>query len=235
MAHPILDLQALDLKADQLKHNFDGIPEREQLAGLVEQLAVLQSAYDEVAAELHVLQRAEKRVEDDLSSVEDKIEREKGKLYGGTHTGTRELQALEDEIASLKRRQSDLETEALELLDQADPLNDRLDGMSAELQDAASQADQLRGVLATAEAEINGELKAVLGPRDELVAGVVPSILKEYVALREHRGGVVVSEMQGDLCGACQLHLTPLEVDRIRDLPADKPAHCECGALLIHT
>ncbi|MFV1990024.1 MAG: zinc ribbon domain-containing protein, partial [Acidimicrobiales bacterium] len=235
MPHPILDLQALDLRADQLQHSLDGIPQRAQLAVQLELIAQQHADRDVVAAELHVLQRHEKRIEDEHTTVEDKIEREKGKLYGGTHTGTRELQALEDEIASLNRRQSDLETEALELLDQADPLNDKIEGMNGGLQDVEAQADQLRGTLATAEAEIGGELKAVLTPRDELVAAVPPSILKEYIALREHRGGVVVSEMQGDLCGACQLHLTPREVDRIRALPADKPAHCECGSLLIHT
>lgn len=235
MAHPILDLQTLDIKADQLQHNLDAIPEAAELKELEEALAEKHAAKKIVFDERHILEREEKRIEDELSSTEEKIKRENGKLFDGTMTGRRELEMLQTEIASLKRRTSELETQGLDLLDQVDPLDATLEGMDAELFDSQEQADSLRGVIATTSADLSGELKAVLAPRSELAASIGPKLLKEYEALRSHRGGVVVSELKGDLCGACMLHLTAMEVERIREMPADLPAHCECGSLLIHS
>ena len=93
-------------------------PARGELDDVMSALTRLGAAVTEVEARRHDLGRNQQRLEDEISALTEKAAHHDKTLYSGTIGNPRELQALQDEIAALKRRVSQLEDQELELMEQ---------------------------------------------------------------------------------------------------------------------
>ncbi|HEV2766831.1 MAG TPA: hypothetical protein VGV63_03860, partial [Acidimicrobiales bacterium] len=109
----LLEVQAADLAADQLRYRRESLPERaalrERRAALEDldrQLTVLRGRAGE-------LDRSQRRMEDEITSMEAKAADSERRLYSGAVNAPRELQALSDEVEALRRRQRRLEDDLL--------------------------------------------------------------------------------------------------------------------------
>src|SRR5438105_325206 len=105
----LLDLQELDIAIDQLRHRRINLSQRAELKRIASASADAARTIGPVVDERATLAREEKRLEDDASTVDAKATSESKRLYSGTVTSPRELQAIHEEIESLKRRQRELE------------------------------------------------------------------------------------------------------------------------------
>jgi predicted nucleic acid-binding Zn-ribbon protein len=232
--HVLLDLQEHDTAADQHRHRRATLPERAQLAAANAAIAALDTEIAGVAAERDGLAREQKRIEDEAASVESKAIAEDKRLYGGSVTAAKELQAIQEEIAALHRRQSGLEDEVLELMVQIEPLDATLAALGDRRRALASEAGALEDTIAAAEAGIDAQLATVEAERASLAATVPAATLTEYETLRRRFGGVAVAKLEGASCRGCHLQLSAVEIDRIRKLPRDAVVHCEeCGRILV--
>lgn len=230
----LLELQGCDTGIDQLRHRQRTLPERRTL----EQLdADRHTALDGVAdtrTRRDELGREQKRLEDEVASVEDKVAAVDRQLYGGGVTSPKEAQALQAELDSLKRRQGELEDQVLDVMEAVEPLDDEL--ARTDVAVAAIDADVAiaRAALAEAEAAVGAELEAAVARRTELAAGVPDDLLASYEQLRPQFDGVAVARLQGPTCQGCHLTLAATELDRLRHEPADALVHCpECQRILV--
>jgi predicted nucleic acid-binding Zn-ribbon protein len=232
--HVLLDLQAHDTTADQHRHRRATLPERAQLKAATAAVAGIDQEIAGVATERDRLAREEKRIEDEVATIEAKAASEDKRLYSGTVTAAKELQAIQDEIESLHRRQSSLEDDALELMVEIEPLDEQLAALNARRDAADAEAATLRAAITTSEAEIDAALAAVEAERAVIADGVPPATLAEYESLRQRLGGIAVAKLEGGSCRGCHLQLSAVEVDRIKKLPRDEVVHCEeCGRILV--
>lgn len=230
----LLAVQDHDTHADQLDHKRRTLPERTALVETMAELAAVEQRVGEVEATRHELRRSQQRLEDDITSINDKAAQHDKTLYSGTIGNPRELQTLEDEIAALKRRVVQLEDQELELMEQIEPLDATLAELAAERARLDDRAAGLRGAIVEAEVSIDDELATVRSEREALVTDVEPGLLAEYQQLRPQGGGIAIARLVGGTCGGCHLSLSAVEVDRIKKLPPEEPAHCEeCGRLLV--
>jgi uncharacterized protein len=229
----LLAVQEHDTHADQLRHRRQALPARGELDGAMAALATLERRVVEVQARRHDLSRAQQRLEDDIASLTERATQHDKTLYGGSISNPRELQALQEEIESLKRRISQLEDQELELMEQIEPLDADLARMDAQRRELDERSVALRVQIAEAEVAIDDELATVLAERSGLAAEVEPELLAEYEELRPQQGGIAIARLVGSSCGGCHLALSAMEIDRIKRLPPDEPVHCEeCGRLL---
>jgi predicted nucleic acid-binding Zn-ribbon protein len=229
----LLSVQEHDTTLDQLTHKRRTMPARAELEAAMAELAKLEQRAAEVEATRHELARAQQRLEDDISAISDKAAQHDKALYSGTVGNPRELQAMQDEIASLKRRISQLEDQELELMEQIEPLDADLARLAAERAALDERATGLRAQIAEDEVSIDEQLATVRSERDALVAGVEPELLAEYEQLRPHSGGIAIARLVNGSCGGCHLGLSAVEIDRIKKLPPEAIVHCEeCGRLL---
>jgi predicted nucleic acid-binding Zn-ribbon protein len=230
----LLDLQDRDLTLDQLAHRRQHMPQR---AALAEAQAALRRLDGELAAvekSLHELELAQKKLEDEIATLDAKSATETKKLNSGTVTAPREIQSLSDEIDALGRRKRALEDDELELMEQAEPLTADAERLTAERAAAAADVDRLSGEIAVAEAEIDAETSGVRTEREGAAADVPADLLTRYEKLRAKLGGVAVARLQGDLCLGCHVSLPAMEVDTIRHAAPDAiVTHEECGRILI--
>jgi predicted nucleic acid-binding Zn-ribbon protein len=230
----LLEVQALDITSDQLTHRRAHLPERAELAATEQALVDLTKAREAVQAERDQLGREQKRYEDEAASVEAKAQHENTTLYSGKVTAAKELQAIQDEIASLHRRQTDLEDHVLELMEQIEPLDAQLGAQDAERERLDALAMTLTAAIAEAESEIDAELETVGDSRAKAAAQIPADLMEEYERLRRAFGGIGVARLVGNRCDGCHLTLPSMEVDRIRHAPPDTAEHCsECDRILV--
>lgn len=231
----LLVVQEHDTAADRLRHRRSTLPERDELAASMEAIRALERTIATTEEERHAIGRDLKRLEDEVASLEARIQEVDRTLYGGTVTAARELQALQDELGALQRRQQVLEDDELELMERAEPLDAELERLAGERAAADREAERLTAALAEAESGIDEELRTLEGQRAEAVGVVADDLLAEYERLRAQLGGVGVARLEGGSCGGCHLALSAVEVDRIRREPEGSLVHCEeCGRILVH-
>jgi predicted nucleic acid-binding Zn-ribbon protein len=229
----LLAVQDHDTSIDQLHHRQAHLPSRAELEQVMADLASLEASASEVEATRHGLGRDQQRLEDEITSLNDRANHHDKALYSGTISNPRELQAMQDEIGALKRRISQLEDQELELMEQIEPLDQQLAVLATSRSELDAKATALRAQIAEEEVAIETELGGVQAERETLVGTVDPSLLAEYDELRKRLGGIAIARLVGGSCQGCHLSLSAVEVDRIKKLAPDAPAHCEeCGRLL---
>jgi uncharacterized protein len=230
----LLEVQALDTAADQLRHRRAHLPERAELADRNAKLSGLENRASEVQGERDAIAASEKRLEDEIALVSEKAKGADHRLYSGTVNVPRELTALQDEITSLQRRQRQLEDQELELMEQAEPLDAALAELAISRSALDADAVTLSAAIAEAETAIDEELNEVVAKRAAAVDGLPAALLTEYEALRGALGGIGVARLTGNRCEGCHLTLSAVDVDRIRHDRDDELVHCtECGRLLV--
>lgn len=229
----LLEVQAHDTRLDQILHLMEHLPAREARDGAAAALAETDAS---LAAENEVrddLGRQQKRLDDEIETVNAKRTSVNDTLYGGTVTSAGELNDLTKEIDALGRRITQLEDQDLEIMEQLEPVDARLAALNAtRAEQAAALADaELR--LTAAEAELAVELEAETAARAATAAAIPADLLAEYESLRGGRGGIGVAKLVGTQCGGCHLTLSAVEAARIRKHP-EAVTHCdECGRLLV--
>ena len=229
----LLAVQEHDTAADQIVHRKKVLPARAELDQVMARIGTAEKESVAIEEGRHELARSQQRLEDEIATLNAKATAHDATLYSGSIANPRELQALQDEIAALRRRIRQLEDQEIELMEQIEPLDADLARLSAERTDLDAQGATLRAAIAEDEVVLDAELATVQAERAALVVEVDADLLAEYDQLRHQAGGIAIARLVGGSCGGCHLGLSAVEVDRIKHLPPDEPVHCEeCGRLL---
>jgi len=232
----LLDLQAVDTRVQQIDHARRTLP---QHAALEEASTRLQEASDEVVrveTMLSDIGREATRAEGDVQQVRDRAARDQQKLEAGTGMTSRDLTALQGELESLARRQSELEDIELEVMERQEAAQERLTEAGAAKDEASALVARITSERDAALAELDAERASVLAPREELVAGVEEPLLALYDRLRESSGGLAAAELLHGRCGGCRLELNPVDLTAIEKAAPDEVVRCEeCGRILVRT
>ncbi|MGH9278830.1 MAG: zinc ribbon domain-containing protein [Acidimicrobiales bacterium] len=231
----LLVVQEHDTAIDRLRHRRATLPELAELARIEEELVALERTLGEAAAARDDVARREKRLEDEVATIEAKITEIEGRMYSGAVTVPRELQAMQAEIESMKRRCSALEDDILEAMTEREPLDADVARQEATRRHLDDEGARLRGAVAEAQATLDAELALEAAARDA-AAGKVPAALATlYEQLRAKLGGVGAARLVNGRCTGCHLTLPATELDRIRKEPPDTLVRCDqCSRILVH-
>jgi len=230
----LLVVQEHDTAADRLRHRLDTLPEKARLAEIEQQLAAVDASLADVGGRRDEVVRRQQRHEDELASIEAKIREVEKRLYSGSVSAPRELQAMEADIASLKRHGSDVEDHALEVMQEREPLDAELTTLEQQRAGLDKEADQLRQAIAAQGVDIDAELSTELEARKAAAEGIPEDLLSQYERLRAKQGGVGAARLVNGRCSGCHLTLPATELDRIRRGDADTLVLCDqCGRILV--
>lgn len=235
MSHDkLLDIQRLDVEADQLRHRRANLQQRGELELATAEQARQQVGIDTFAAERVEVATRQKRLEDEAQIVAARADKDDARLYSGDVSAMKDLQALQDEIAGLRRRQGDLEDKALEAMEEAEELNGRIDALESDRQTVDERISVLEAEITAAEAEIESQLADLTAARDTAAAGVDPAHLADYERLRDSFGAATVVQFDGGNCVGCPSTMPAVEIDRMKREPSGSVQHCdECGRIVI--
>ena len=230
----LLTVQEHDTHADQLIHRSQTLPARAQLTDVEGKVAKVDAEIAEVDERLGALGRSQQRLEDEIASLRMRAGQADKQLYSGSTNNPRELQALQDDIESIKRRINKLEDDELDVMEATEPVDAEKAVLVGRRDKLDEQAVALRAELAETETDIEAELAGVREQREIAAKAVPEELWAEYDRLRASLGGIAIARLVGSTCQGCHLGLSAVEVDRIRKLSLDEPVHCEeCGRLLV--
>ncbi|MEW2429114.1 C4-type zinc ribbon domain-containing protein [Micromonospora sp. NPDC047644] len=230
----LLDLQAIDTNLAQLAHRRRTLAERAELESLARELSSMEDERVRAQVAVDDLDRDIARLEKDVEQVRARKEKDENRLAAGTGPA-RELEALQHELVSLKRRQGDLEDAELELMEQRETAQGVLDGVEqrlAETRDKRAATEQRRD---EALAEIAKEEEFKRGARQPLAADLPSELVNLYDKIREDTG-LGAALLTAGRCGGCRLELSGADLARIRKADPDDVVRCEdCRRIMVRT
>jgi len=232
----LLDLQALDSALDRLAHRRRTLPELAEIDKLDAQVDALRDETVRAQTEVSDLAREQKKFEDDIEQIRTRRKRDEERLASGAITVAKQLEELQHEVATLQKRQSDLEDGELEVMERAETAQATLDGLTG--QRDALLADRDAAAIARDKAfeEIDAEIARTSAERAEMAGTFPEDLLKLYERLRADHGGVGAGAIERGRCGGCRLDLMNNEKADIKAASVDEVLrHEECGRIMVRT
>jgi predicted nucleic acid-binding Zn-ribbon protein len=232
--HTLLDVQEHDTAIDQLHHRRANLPERAALASLQHRMATLDERLSQARALRDEVAGRQSALEADVTTTEARIAEVDKRLYSGTVSASRELQAMSEEVEHLKARRSLLEDRILEVMEEREPLDTEVTTLESDRVAAEEEAASVLVALGQAEAAVNEELAAMEAERGTVAADVPAELLATYERLRGKLGGQGAAKLVGSQCSGCHLTLPATELDRLRRGSPDQVVFCDqCGRILV--
>ena len=227
-------MQDLDTSLDQARHRLAHLAPRAELVSVDGRVAEVRGSLGELDVQVSALRERQAEAEAELAATEERATGINDRMYGGTVSASKDLQAMAVELDHLKERASSLEDVVLEVLDLVEPL----DATAGELRStiAALAAERASAVerLATEEAAVGAEIADIEARRGAAAEQVPEGLMATYERLRSRLGGVGVARLVGTHCDGCHLTLSAAELDRVRHLPEGEVYSCEqCSRILV--
>jgi predicted nucleic acid-binding Zn-ribbon protein len=230
----LLDLAAVDAELARFAHRRRSLPE---LAEAEQADKALLSARDALVAAETVasdLDRDIRKLEAEIDQVRAREDRDRGLLDSGSISSSKQLEDLTHELATLRRRQTVLEDDLLEVMERREAIatdlargRAALAGIEQRRLDATRRRDEALAELESAEEHGRQERRTLIG---ELPADLVA--LYERIRARNGTGAALLRERR---CGSCRLELDRTAIGHLRDAAPDEVMRCEeCGVVLVH-
>lgn len=224
----LLRLQEIDLELEGIQQRLRAI------AAQLQDHTVLLAAQKQAQQSVVATQKARKAQQDlefELGRVETKLRQTEHRLYSGEVRQPRELTDLQNEAASLRRRQSQLEDALLEAMAAREECETVEAQATATLQEAEQTAAATEAALTAEREQLQARAAVLQAERERPLGHIVPTVLESYTYLRQKRGGKVVARVEEGTCTACGMEVS---APTRRQIQAGQVPECDgCGRLLI--
>lgn len=230
----LLGVQELDTSIDQLLHRRATLPELTELARLQGDATAAAASVAEVTGRLDVVRDDEREAEEHALQLETKAAEIDRSLYDGSVVSHKELESLQEEHAALKARQAQLEEQAIELMELAEPIEAELAQRNAAAGAISADIAAVQQRIVVAQAEIDATVEQTRAQRDEAASGVPDELLSSYEQLRGQLGGIAVARLHGARCEGCHLEIPSAQLAALRRVPDGDVVTCpECFRMLV--
>ncbi|MDR6866118.1 putative nucleic acid-binding Zn-ribbon protein [Microbacterium resistens] len=228
----LLDIADLDQRIARAEHTRTHPAQAARINELsalrqqqLRELTVLAGARDDLQAELS-------RVEADVTVAEQRRARDSDRL--AATSSAKDAVALEQELASLARRLSDLEDAQLDVMGRLEDAESALGAQQALIDTTTAEGTSLTTEAKAQIAAATTEGEHLARDRAALTDSVSPSLLAEYERRASRTAGAAL--LRRGTCEACRMVLSGTDVNTIRQAPADEVVFCpECGCILVRT
>jgi len=230
----LLRLQALDTRLQQTQHQTKALPQHAELAALGTEAEKTRTTLAARTGELEDVRIELGRIESDVDVVEKRIARDTERVE---HTSSvKDVQALETELAALRKRHTDLEEielAVMERLEEREAAVAEVETVRDALADRISEAEKARDIRL---AELNRELGDLARDRETIAATLTEELRALYEKRRVVGRGNAAALLRARTCSGCTMTLTGSDLESVRSSAADEVVFCpDCGAILVRT
>ena len=230
----LLDLQALDTRLSQIAHARKTLPQLAEIADLEGKASLLDDQLVRSRTELSDIQREVIKADGDVQQVRDRATRDQQRLDSGTGSA-KDLTAIQHELESLARRQSELEDVELEVMERAEAVQSDVSELERGRGEITDRLSELESARDKRLAELDADEAQVAAPRDGLVLAAGVELVALYDKIRA-TSGTGAAPLRQRRCGGCQLELNPVALREIKSAPQDEVHRCEeCRRILVRT
>jgi predicted nucleic acid-binding Zn-ribbon protein len=230
----LLELQGLDAKLKSLSNRRRVLESDPRINDLESALSVANGELGAAKMAVHDAEAELKRSEADVEQVASRIQRDEARLNSGTGL-SKDLVALQSDIASLNKRLSNLEDVELEVMERLEGLRERQSTQQQIVDDVRGSFAVIRAELDAALAEIATEAAAVGAQRKDFAAGLEAGMLAIYEKTLARRGVGAARLFHGTSEGS-GMQLSPGDLAEIKAAAADDIVFCpDSGCILVRS
>lgn len=204
-------------------------------AALTNNQAVISAQAEVAAAEnvLNPLQRKTRQLEAEIQANNIKVQQTDEQLYSGRVRNPKELQDLQNEIKSLKKRNSELEDTLLENMMVVEEAESVLAEKQSLLKNTLADGESAHTQLLAEQEKLKAEYAVFQQRRQQVLPEVEPENLKIYNALRPKKNNQPVALLVDESCTACRVEQEMAIVQEVRR--GQKLTFCtNCGRILLY-
>ncbi|MCD6289599.1 MAG: hypothetical protein J7M34_03780 [Anaerolineae bacterium] len=228
LARTLYTLQTIEL---DLAAKSKRVQEIQSSLGETQALRSARTALEQAEAELNRWRVRQRDLELEVRSLEQHIRDAERQLMSGRVRNPKELEGMQANVQSLRRRQEQLEDELLEAMVNVDEQTSHRDEVRARYEQTEAQWRGEQERLRTEVEELRQLITQLTEQREHIRAQLDADVLFEYDHLRQRRGGYAVSEVKGESCGVCGVTLPTSLVQAARR--GEELVHCSsCGRIL---
>lgn len=217
LARTLREVQEFDTKIIELKRDIEGLPDKHRLGELQEELEGARADLTARQSELDEIEHRQHKLDGELALLSQKIEKEESRMMSGTIMNSKELQGIQAEIFSLRKKRDEMETEDLEEME-------AIDGLRSAVKQARELGEQVTRRLGESKeayesqlAEEERDVVVLEARRDELKGVLDEDTVAAYEKLLADKDGLAVVEiMQGRSCGGCRIEFSRTQIDRFQ-------------------
>ena len=221
-------LQQIDT---QLDHIHTRLKELEILLGENAALQAAEAQHNETDARLQTNRKILRQAEDQVQDQRVKISQNESSLYGGKIRNPKELQDLQNEVASLKKYLVVLEDRQLESMLATEEAENALTSAKSELDQVRASVVEQQAHLLAERTSLTQNTERFEIERQAAEAALVPAEIDIYNQLRKIRNGVAVVKISERSCSACGVNLTPAVIQSASS-PSQIARCTSCGRIL---
>jgi predicted nucleic acid-binding Zn-ribbon protein len=217
----LLDLQEIDTALAKAAHERRTLPVLAHIESLTGRESDLHDELVLATSAAGDARRALNKAEDDVAQVRERAARDQARLDSGEGL-SRELVALQEELAHLAGRQQTLEEIELEAMEVAEEADNKVAALTAQKESVAADLASRGTERDAAVSRIDADIAAKQAERDAFAATIPPNLLEEYEYARRQTGGLGAVAVRGVRTEGVQVDFTLAEQSRIETAPEDE-------------
>lgn len=202
-----LELQALDLRAAELRREIATLPK--QIAQIETALEGHLKRLELDKAALAANQRERKKLDGDVQGHQQKISKLRDQMLSAKTN--EQYRAFQHEIEFCEQAIRKAEDQILDLMGEAEALEKNVKAAEVSLAEEKKAVDAEKAKAKQRTAEDQAELKKVEATRAAAAASLPPALLNSYDRLRTryYKDGDVIAEAKDSMCQACMMAMRP--------------------------
>jgi predicted nucleic acid-binding Zn-ribbon protein len=199
-AASLLQLQIIDLELDAHRARLAAIQ-----AALSDDPALREAQRGTVEAEaqLHAARVELQNLEFDAIALNEKIGEISERMYNGGVTNPKQLQELQQDLESLKRRRAALEERQFEALVAVESAEVRQNGVQHALQQAEAHTAEAHGSLVDERNRLQTDVARLEQGREAVLGSIGAADRDVYAQLRQSKRGRPVTRLEDGMCASC--------------------------------
>jgi predicted nucleic acid-binding Zn-ribbon protein len=208
----LIRLQAVDLSIQELRTRIDKYPGISK--ALDQKLRSAQLGLDAAKEKVKTNQTNRKKFDSEIAATEAKVSKYRDQMMAVKTN--QEYRALQDEIEHAQKGIRRIEDDILNLMMEAEALQQEIKTAEAVLKDDQQKVVQERKALEEENKKDLTALESYIKERKEIQASVSADLIPIYERVRKHRGGIAVAPARDYVCEVCQVRIRPQVFQEIR-------------------
>jgi len=233
---PLLEIQAIDSKADAARKRSAELSERDALPIIATKLAEIEARLAAAQSDRELREAEEEEIGKAVSQIVTDIEAAEVERYSGKRKNQDEAAAHKESQEKLHEKQTAFEEQEMALLEAIEAVDDRIHAEESARVANRADTEKIEEAIRKVEQEVSSEIDRLTAERQGFMAGIPEKILSTYDRVRSQaqkvgRGAALLADGR---CGGCRIKLPSLERTKMLASPEDALIQCpQCRRVLV--
>jgi predicted nucleic acid-binding Zn-ribbon protein len=227
-------IQEIDSRLAELERNLADLQQNPNLKAVRLLHDELKSSMDRIETDLKKVKSAQRQLDLELATCQERLKNEENKLYGGVVAQARELEQIQQKVGEYLNHRTRIEEELLHLMEQDEEGVIQLGELNARMGKVREEQERIEAELRRQSLEVGFETEQLRMELEELIPQIPPEWLERYRKIAKAHRGIGIAKLKQSSCGACHVHLSDSRLNQVRR-GEDKLQYCEnCGRILFY-